>query len=83
MLSLDVAIIAQSVIVLLILGGITGVFKFIWNIRDDIRDVRDELRSLNGKVGKIEIKIADHERLDDTRFATVLRDLSRLEGNRK
>ena len=72
-LGVDMVVIVQSVVILLIFSGIAGVFKVL-------RDIRGELRVLNGRLGRMEVKIVDHEELDNTRFAAILRDITRLES---
>lgn len=71
-ITINYVFIIQTLILFTITGGIG------WISRRH-REVRDELRKLDGRLVKMETKVANHEELDDNRFATLLRDLDRLE----
>lgn len=73
-ITLDLIAILQSVILLAISGGVGWLSRRNRETRDATREVRDELRKLNGRLARMEEWRGEHEKANAFSYA-ALRDL--------
>ena len=66
-ITIDFVFILQGVTVLLIGAGVRGLFK-----------ISNHLSELNGQVGKMKIWQEEHQRLDETEFSALRRELDKV-----
>lgn len=67
-----------QVVIVLLESGLGALLVFLVKL---VRDVRDDLRVQNGRIGKLEMWATGHEKLDDERFRVIMDQLERTLRN--
>lgn len=68
----------QTLVLYMAEAVIVGLLGYLLKITNDVREV---LRAINGRVGRMEEWRMAHDKQDDERHMTALRHIDRLDGS--